>query len=53
MLPRAAVRALLEEMSVRIDFVGRLHRLLMHRDGQAIVDLSAYLREIATRWWAL
>jgi hypothetical protein len=27
--------------------VGRLHRLLMHRDGHAIVDLPAYLREIA------
>jgi two-component sensor histidine kinase len=33
-------------MSVRIDSVGRLHRLLMHRDGKAIVDLSAYLREV-------
>ena len=46
MLPRADVRALLQEMSVRIDSVGRLHRLLMHRDGKAIVDLSAYLREV-------
>ena len=47
MLPRADVRALLQETSVRIDSVGRLHRLLMHRDGHAIVDLPAYLREIA------
>jgi two-component sensor histidine kinase len=46
MLPRADVRALLQEMSVRIDSVGRLHSLLMHRDGKAIVDLSAYLREV-------
>jgi two-component sensor histidine kinase len=47
MLPRADVSALLQETSVRIDSVGRLHRLLMHRDGHAVVDLPAYLREIA------
>jgi two-component sensor histidine kinase len=46
MLPRAAVRALLQEMSVRIDSVGRLHRLLMHQSGRAVVDLATYLREI-------
>ena len=46
MLPRADVRALLQQTSVRIDSVGRLHSLLTHRDGKAIVDLSAYLREV-------
>jgi two-component sensor histidine kinase len=46
MLPRVGVRALLQEMSVRIDAIGRLHRLLMHQNGRAVVDLPAYLREI-------
>jgi two-component sensor histidine kinase len=46
MLPRAVVRGLLQEMSVRIDAVGRLHRLLMHQNGRAVVDLAKYLREI-------
>jgi two-component sensor histidine kinase len=53
MLPRAGVRALLQEMSVRIDAVGRLHRLLMHQNGKAVVDLATYLREIVTAMGSL
>jgi two-component sensor histidine kinase len=53
MLPRAVVRALLQEMSVRIDAVGRLHRLLMHQNGRAVVDLAKYLREIVAAMGSL
>jgi two-component sensor histidine kinase len=53
MLPRAGVRALLQEMSVKIDAVGRLHRLLMHQNGKAVIDLAAYLREIVAAMGSL
>jgi two-component sensor histidine kinase len=41
------VRASLEQMSLRIDAVGRLHRLLMNTAHGGSIDLTAYLREIA------
>lgn len=41
------VRASLEQMSLRIDAVGRLHRLLMNTGNGGSVELTAYLREIA------
>ena len=53
MLPRADVSALLQETSVRIDSVGRLHRLLMHRDGHAVVDLPPICARLRTRRCAL
>jgi two-component sensor histidine kinase len=53
MLPRAGVRALLQEMSVKIDAVGRLHRLLMHQNGKAVIDLATYLREIVAAMGSL
>ena len=46
-LPTAQVRDWLEEMSLRIDAVGRLHALLRADNGTAVVDLASYLREIA------
>jgi two-component sensor histidine kinase len=52
-LPRAGVRALLQEISVRIDAVGRLHRLVMRQDGKAVVDLATYLREIVAAMGSL
>jgi two-component sensor histidine kinase len=39
-------RRLLQQMSLRIDAVGRLHRLLMNTAHGGTVDLCAYLREI-------
>jgi len=39
-------RRLLQQMSLRIDAVARLHRLLMDTSHSAIVELGAYLREI-------
>jgi two-component sensor histidine kinase len=39
-------RRLLQQMSLRIDAVGRLHRLLMDPGHGAVVELGAYLREI-------
>ena len=47
LLPAQDVRAWLQQISLRIDTVGRLHRLLTDNDGQATVDLFTYLREIA------
>src|SRR5262249_45728181 len=44
-LPTEQVRDLLEEMSLRIDAVGRLHALL-RADHGTMVDLATYLREI-------
>ena len=42
------VRTSLEQMSLRIDAVGRLHRLLMNSAHSAgSIELTAYLREIA------
>jgi two-component sensor histidine kinase len=46
-LPTAQVRDWLEEMSLRIDAVGRLHALLRADNGTAVVDLATYLREVA------
>jgi two-component sensor histidine kinase len=46
-VPAQEVRGLLQNMSVRIDAVGRLHRLLTRGNGHASVDLIIYLREIA------
>jgi two-component sensor histidine kinase len=45
-LPTEKVRDWLEEMSLRIDAVGRLHALL-RADHGATVDLATYLREVA------
>jgi two-component sensor histidine kinase len=39
-------RRLLQQMSLRIDAVARLHRLLMDTSHSAIVELGAYLQEI-------
>jgi two-component system, sensor histidine kinase PdtaS len=44
-LPTEQVRDWLEEMSLRIDTVGRLHALL-RADHGATVDLATYLREV-------
>lgn len=41
------VRNWLEQMSVRIDAIGRLHRLLMLSDEGDSVNLAVYLRQIA------
>src|ERR1043166_2897059 len=41
------VRDWFEEMSLRIDAVGRLPALLRAADGAAVVDLATYLREVA------
>ena len=46
-LPTEKVRDWFEEMSLRIDAVGRLHALLRAADGAAVVDLATYLREVA------
>jgi two-component sensor histidine kinase len=46
-LPTEDVRRWLEEMSIRIDAVGRLHRLLRYGSATASVDLAAYLRDVA------
>jgi two-component sensor histidine kinase len=46
-MDRAQVCVLLEEISHRIDAVGRLHRLLANLDSGTDIDLAAYLREIA------
>jgi two-component system, chemotaxis family, CheB/CheR fusion protein len=47
MLPTEQVRDWFEEMSLRIDAVGRLHALLRADTGSARVDLATYLREVA------
>jgi two-component sensor histidine kinase len=39
-------RRLLQQMSLRIDAVGRLHRLLMNTAHSGTVELGTYLREI-------
>jgi two-component sensor histidine kinase len=39
-------RRLLQQMSLRIDAVGRLHRLLMNTNHGGTVELCTYLREI-------
>jgi two-component sensor histidine kinase len=42
-----SIRRSLEHLSVRIDAIGRLHRLLTSSSPAASVEISAYLREIA------
>ncbi len=39
-------RRLLQQMSLRIDAVGRLHRLLMNTNHGGTVELCTYLREV-------
>ncbi|HLH11672.1 MAG TPA: sensor histidine kinase [Methylovirgula sp.] len=46
-MPVEDVRIQLEEICARIETVGRLHRLLVRREGQTSVDLGSYLREIS------
>ena len=41
------MRILLQQTSVRIDALGRLHRLLMDSARRDTVEISAYLREVA------
>jgi two-component sensor histidine kinase len=47
LLPAQDVRDWLQQMSMRIDAVGRLHRLLTNGNGHATVDLVAYVNEVA------
>ena len=42
-----SVKVLLEEVGLRIEAVGRLHRRLALIDGPANIDLAAYLHDIA------
>jgi two-component sensor histidine kinase len=44
---RCYLRHALEQVSLRIDAVGRLHRLLMDISHDGDVELSTYLRELA------
>ena len=41
------VRLLLEEVGLRVEAVGQLHRRLAQIDGPANIDLTTYLRDIA------
>jgi len=41
------IRQSLQELSLRIDAIGRLHRLLTSAPDESSVEISAYLREIA------
>jgi two-component sensor histidine kinase len=47
LLPAEEVRGLLQDLSLRVDAVGRLHRLLTRGHERVTVDLPTYLREIA------
>ena len=47
LLPAQDVRDWLQQMSMRIDAVGRLHRLLTNGNGHTTVDLVAYVNEVA------
>jgi len=47
LLPAEEVRGLLQDLSLRIDAVGRLHRLLTRDNEYLAVDLLTHLREIA------
>jgi two-component sensor histidine kinase len=40
------IRRSLQQLSLQIDAVGRLHRLLMNSDYEGTVDLDAYLHQI-------
>ena len=41
------VRVLLEEVGLRVEAIGQLHRRLAQIDGPANIDLTTYLRDIA------
>jgi two-component system, sensor histidine kinase PdtaS len=47
LIDRLYIRHALQQISLRIDAVGRLHRLLTNVDDNGNVVLSAYLRQIA------
>ena len=47
LLPAEEVRGLLQDLSLRVAAVGRLHRLLTRGNEYVTVDLLTYLREIA------
>jgi two-component sensor histidine kinase len=42
-----SIRHTLQQLSLRIDAIARLHRLLTNSPDESNVDISAYLREIA------
>jgi two-component sensor histidine kinase len=46
-VPVVEVRALLNETATRIESIGRLHRLLADAGDDALIDVGAYMREIA------
>jgi|SRR5690348_355443 two-component sensor histidine kinase len=41
-----SIRRTLQQLSLRIDAIGRLHRLLTNSPGESNVEISVYLREI-------
>jgi two-component sensor histidine kinase len=47
LVPTAEVRGLLNDVVVRIEAIGRLHRLLSRRGAHGTVDLSLHLAEVA------
>jgi two-component sensor histidine kinase len=47
-MSRAEVRMLLEDVAGRVETVARLHRMLSQSYRHAMVDLSAYVRELAS-----
>jgi two-component sensor histidine kinase len=47
LIPAAEVRGLLNDGVVRIESIGRLHRLLSRRGAHGMVDLSLHLAEVA------
>ena len=46
-MPIGEVQQMLEEVAVRIEAVGRLHRYLAHQGGSANIDLASYLHDIS------
>jgi two-component sensor histidine kinase len=47
-MDRAQVRMLLEDIAARVETVAHLHRILSQSGRTALVDLSAFLRELCT-----
>jgi two-component sensor histidine kinase len=47
LVPTVEVRGLLNDVVVRIESIGKLHRLLSRRGAQGQVDLSLHLAEVA------
>jgi len=47
LVPTAEVRGVLSDVVVRIEAIGRLHRLLSRRGAHGTVDLSLHLAEVA------